>query len=307
MFGAAAQSLALIERVKRVKQEAENRVRGADPPPKMKKNRADVELMRRNLVESREKAQSLILAGVVRSGVLRIDKPSVLVAQDAPLSVEEALPYVSRGGLKLSKAMDEFQVDAKGIIALDVGSSTGGFTDVLLQRGADRVYAVDVGYGQLDARLRSDPRVVVMERTNARFLIPERFDPRPSFCVMDVSFISIRLLLPVIFPIVGTNGRIVTLVKPQFEAGRLHVGKGGVVRDSAVRERVMREIAAFVGETGWSVRGVAVSPIQGPAGNIEFLFDIIYGSVDNVSVDAMIADAARTANEMFKVKPTAHG
>lgn len=263
------------------------------------KSRADVELVRRGMADSREKAQALILAGQVRGASGRIDKPSAQVSADDSLSVDEPLPYVSRGGFKLAKALDAFGVDPSGVTAIDIGASTGGFTDVLLQRGAAHVYAVDVGYGQLDLRLRNDPRVRVMERTNARRLTPDMFNPPPTLCVMDVSFISIRLLLPVIYPIIGEHGGIVTLVKPQFEAGRGQVGKGGVVRDAAVRERVLLDIASFTASTGWSVRTADFSPIQGPAGNIEFLFNIRHGSTDFAETTALVQNAARRACEAF--------
>lgn len=233
-------------------------------------------LVKKGLAESRERAQAMILSGAVRVNGKRADKASVQVLETDEVSVTAAPhPYVSRGGLKLAKAIESFSVATDGIVAVDIGASTGGFTDVLLQKGARLVYAVDVGYGQLDWKLRNDSRVVVMERTNARFLRHEHFPERPSLCVMDVSFISVRLLLPVIAAIVGETGRIVTLIKPQFEAGRERVGKKGVVRDPATHRDVLLETLGFVQSIGWAVQSADFSPVTGPEGNIEFLFDIV--------------------------------
>lgn len=239
------------------------------------KTRLDVALVQRGMADSREKAQAMILTGTVFLKGQRADKASLTVQPDDMLEVRgTAHPYVSRGGLKLEKAMTEFAVDAAGVVAMDVGASTGGFTDVLLRAGAGRVYAIDVGYGQLDWRLRNDPRVTVMERTNARYLTEADFPERPALCVMDVSFISVRLIIPVLARIIGPQGRIVTLVKPQFEAGRERVGKKGVVRDAAVHQAVLEEVYTAVHEMDWCVQGAAYSPVRGPEGNIEFLFDI---------------------------------
>lgn len=239
------------------------------------KSRLDVALVQRGLAESRERAQALILSGVVFLKGQRADKASLPVKPEDALEVRGgAHPFVSRGGLKLEKAMAAFGVNATDAVAMDIGASTGGFTDVLLRAGARRVYAIDVGYGQLDWRLRNDPRVTVMERTNARHLTPEDFPERPTLCVMDVSFISIRLILPVAAAIMG-GGRIVTLVKPQFEAGRERVGKRGVVRDAAVHLAVLEEAYAAVLAMGWAVQAADYSPVRGPEGNIEFLFDLM--------------------------------
>lgn len=241
-----------------------------------KKERLDVALVNRGLAESRARAQAMILAGHVYIGQKRVDKASVQVLPTDDLRVTSAPhPYVSRGGLKLAKAIDSFAIPVQGVVALDIGASTGGFTDVLLQAGAQLVYAVDVGYGQLDWKLRNDNRVVVMERTNARFVKKEDFPERPSLCVMDVSFISVRLLLPVVFTILGDAGRVVTLIKPQFEAGRESVGKKGVVRDPQIHREVLLSILSFVTHLGWAVQAMDFSPIMGPEGNIEFLFDIV--------------------------------
>ncbi len=202
-------------------------------------------------------------------------KASEQVEEDAPLHVRgDQSQFASRGGHKLEKAITAFGADVSGAVAMDIGAATGGFTDVLLRHRARRVYAIDVGYGQLDWRLRNDERVVVMERTNARTLTLDQFPERPDLTVMDVSFISIRLILPVAAAIMGEKGRFLTLIKPQFEAGKGQVGKNGVVREKDIHERVLREICAFAPSFGWHVENLTFSPIKGPAGNIEFLADI---------------------------------
>ncbi len=239
------------------------------------KERADVALVRCGLAESREKAQAQIMAGLVFAGLRKIQKPSDTVGEIEQLTVRgSAHPFVSRGGLKLQKALDAFDADVNGVVAMDIGAATGGFTDVLLRHGAAHVYAIDVGYGQLDWELRNDPRVTVMERTNARYLQPEQFDERPALTVMDVSFISIRLILPVAAGIMGESGRFFTLIKPQFEAGRDRVGKKGVVRDPAVHQAILEEIVDFTPGFGYQVLGLTFSPITGPEGNVEFLAHI---------------------------------
>ena len=237
------------------------------------KKRADVALVERGLAASREKAQALIMSGLVYISQVRVDKASVQVRDSDELLVRSAgTGYVSRGALKLVKGLDMSSVDPGGRICMDVGASTGGFTDVLLHRGAARVYAIDVGYGQLDWKLREDPRVVVMERTNARYLEKDALDPRPSLAVMDVSFISIEKVLPALVGILGEEGEIITLIKPQFEAGRERVGKKGVVRDPEVHLDVVRRIVGFTRDAlGWVPVHLAYSPIRGPEGNIEFL------------------------------------
>jgi 23S rRNA (cytidine1920-2'-O)/16S rRNA (cytidine1409-2'-O)-methyltransferase len=239
------------------------------------KERADVALVKRGLSESREKAQAQIMAGLVFAGLRKIQKPSDTVASAETLSVKGSVhPFVSRGGLKLEKALDTFGADVSGAVAMDIGAATGGFTDVLLRRGAAHVYAIDVGYGQLDWDLRNHTQVTVMERTNARYLKPEQFDKMPTLTVMDVSFISIRLILPVAAGIMGGSGQFYTLIKPQFEAGRDRVGKKGVVRDPAVHQAVLEEIVDFVPGFGFQVLGLTFSPITGPEGNVEFLANI---------------------------------
>ena len=235
----------------------------------MKRVRLDVLIHRRGLVESREKGRRLILAGqVLVDGRLAI-KAASSVDQDADIQIRERSPYASRGGFKLSSALDVFQIEPSGWVTADVGASTGGFTDCLLQRGAVRVYAIDVGYGQLDWSLRLDPRVVVLERTNARYLksLPEAV----RLVTIDVSFISLRLILPAARGWLEDGGQVVALIKPQFEAGRDRVGKGGVVRDVNTHQTVLLDFASWVQMNGWSLLGLTRSPIKGPKGNIEFL------------------------------------
>ncbi len=231
--------------------------------------RLDRAMVDRGLVASRERAQALILAGAVAVDGQLARRAAMPVGLDAAIDVRGSIPYVSRGGLKLAHALDHFGLDPAGLVAADVGASTGGFTDCLLQRGAARVYAIDVGYGQLDWRLRQDPRVVVMERTHARDLIalPEIVDA----ATVDVSFISLRLVLPNVFGWLREGGWVVALIKPQFEAGRHQVGRGGVVRDPAVHEQVVARVARAVEALGHRVVGVTPSPLLGPAGNREFL------------------------------------
>jgi 23S rRNA (cytidine1920-2'-O)/16S rRNA (cytidine1409-2'-O)-methyltransferase len=239
----------------------------------MAKYRVDQLLVERGLAESRAKAQALILAGQVFSGENRLDKPGQGVSAEIPLELRgPASPYVSRGGIKLAHGLDHFRIDPADMVALDVGASTGGFTDVLLRRGAARVYAVDVGHGQLDWRLRNDPKVVVLERINARHLNRDLIPEPVDLVVADVSFISLRLALPAAFQLAGPGACLIALIKPQFEVGRGQVGKGGVVRDSALHERVCADIARWLeDEQGWEVLGISESPITGPKGNREFL------------------------------------
>lgn len=239
----------------------------------MAKMRADQLLVERGLVESRTKAQAVIIAGSVFSGERRIEKPGQLLVDDLPLELRgAALPYVSRGGFKLAHGLDHFGLDPTGMTAIDVGASTGGFTDVLLQRGAAQVYAIDVGHGQLDWRLRNDPRVTVMEKTNARYVSRDAIGDPVDLVVCDASFISLRTVLPASLALVKPEGWLIALIKPQFEVGKGEVGKGGVVRDEALRARVCGEIEAWLAtDLGWSVEGVEPSPILGPKGNREFL------------------------------------
>lgn len=232
------------------------------------KARLDQLLVDRGLAETRTRAQALILAGRVFTGEQRLDKPGVQIAVDLEVSVRGAELYVSRGAHKLIAGLDAFAIDPAGLVCLDVGASTGGFTDVLLSRGAARVHAVDVGYGQLDARLRGDPRVVVLERTNARHLTAAQIPEPIDLVVCDASFISLRLVLPAALALTRPGARLVALIKPQFEVGKGQVGKGGVVRDPALHEAVCADITAWLdGLPGWSVSGVVPSPLLGPAGN----------------------------------------
>jgi 23S rRNA (cytidine1920-2'-O)/16S rRNA (cytidine1409-2'-O)-methyltransferase len=236
------------------------------------KARADQLLVDRGLAESRARAQALILAGLVFSGERKIEKAGQGIAPDAPLEVRgREHPWVSRGGIKLAHALDHFEWDVTGAVALDVGSSTGGFTDVLLQRGAAKVFAVDVGTNQLAWKLRSDPRVVVHEQTNARYLTSDIVTEPVDLVVCDASFISLAKVLGAALDLARPGARLVALVKPQFEAERGEVGKGGVVRDPAVHERVCAAAAAWAGSRGWTVEGIERSPITGPEGNVEFL------------------------------------
>jgi len=233
------------------------------------KRRLDLLLVERGLAESRARAQRLIMANVVAVDGQPIDKPGTRVPVDAKILVEHGLPYASRGGLKLEAALDAFSVALEGVVAADVGASTGGFTDCLLQRGACRVYAIDVGYGQLAWKLRQDARVVVMERTNARHL--ESLPEKVGFASIDVSFISLKLILPRVRDWLRPEGVVVALVKPQFEAGKQQVGKGGVVRDPCVHRQVLEELLTWVPSCRLYPWGLRRSPLEGPAGNIEFL------------------------------------
>jgi 23S rRNA (cytidine1920-2'-O)/16S rRNA (cytidine1409-2'-O)-methyltransferase len=236
------------------------------------KIRADQLLVSRALAESRTRAQALIMAGAVFSGERKIAKAGDMLAEDAALEVRgKDHPWVSRGGLKLDHGLAHFGFDVAGAVALDVGSSTGGFTDVLLTRGAAKVYAVDVGTNQLAWKLRQDPRVVVHEQTNARFLTDEQVPEPVDIVVCDASFISLAKVLEAPLRLAKSGGKLVALVKPQFEAGREEVGKGGVVRDQIVHERVCTQAKDWVEAQGWTVLGVTESPIKGPEGNVEFL------------------------------------
>lgn len=244
----------------------------------MKKRRADEALFNDLNLESLELARALIMEGRVMAGDRKILRASETLREGDVLRVKGELnAYVSRGAHKLKKALEVFGIDLTGRVCLDVGASTGGFTDVMLRAGASRVYSVDVGYNLLDYRLRSDPRVVCMERTNARFLSPGDFDPRPSFGATDVSFISLKAVLPAaLSALEGEDARFVALVKPQFEAEKDEVGPKGVVRDRTVHEKVLRDITEFVPTLGWQVAGLDFSPIRGPEGNIEFLMDLFH-------------------------------
>lgn len=236
-----------------------------------KKIRLDVLLVQRALQESRQKAQATIMSGQVFVDGQRVDKPGAPVAEDAAIEVRGGLRYVSRGGLKLEKAMALWPIHLDGAVCMDIGASTGGFTDCMLQNGASKVYAVDVGYGQLAWKLRSDPRVVCLERTNARYLSHEQIPEEPDFSSVDVSFISLKLILPAISGVLRDEGQVVCLIKPQFEAGKEKVGKKGVVRDPAVHREVLEHFLQHAKESGFTVLDLTYSPIRGPEGNIEYL------------------------------------
>ena len=247
--------------------------------------RADAALVSRGLAPSREKAQAMISAGLATLNGAVIRKAAQKVSEADALAVTGELhPYVSRGGLKLEKALRAFGADASGRVCVDIGASTGGFTDVLLRAGARRVYAVDVGSGQLVPELAADPRVTSMEHVNARTLSPAMFPERPTLAVMDVSFISIKLILPAAFETLGAEGRMISLVKPQFEAGRRLVGKRGIVSDPKVHRQVLADLVAFAPTLGWQVRALEYSPIAGGDGNLEFLADMLPAQVCPESV-----------------------
>jgi len=243
----------------------------------MPKQRADQMLVDRGLAESRTRAQALIMAGLVFAGDRKVDKPGQQFPEETQLDVRgRDHPWVSRGGIKLAHALDHFGWDVTGAVAIDVGSSTGGFTDVLLSKGAARVYAVDSGTNQLAWKLRQDPRVIVHEQTSARILTEAHIPEQVDIIVCDASFIGLAKVLEVPFRFARPGARLAALIKPQFEAGREEVGKGGVVRDAAVHERVCREVSEWVAAQGWTVHGITTSPITGPEGNVEFLIGATY-------------------------------
>ena len=252
----------------------------------MKKTRLDQLVFERGFAESRERAKTTVMSGLVFVNGQRADKPGMPVAPDAQIEVRgEALPFVSRGGYKLDKALKVFPVDPAGKVCIDCGASTGGFTDVLLQHGAAKVYAVDVGYGQLAWKLRVDERVVNLERTNLRYVTAEQIPEMLDLAVMDVSFISIRLILPAVKRLLKEGADLICLIKPQFEAGREEVGKKGVVRGEAVHREVVQGILDFAPSIGLSVRGLDFSPIKGPEGNIEYICHMINRAGEDADID----------------------
>lgn len=262
----------------------------------MKKVRLDQLVLERGFTDSRERAKTTIMSGLVFVNGQRVDKPGTSVDPDARIEVRgDALPFVSRGGFKLDKALKVFPVDPRDKICIDCGASTGGFTDVLLQHGAARVYAVDVGYGQLAWKLRTDERVVNLERCNLRYISREQIPESLDLAVMDVSFISIRLVLPAVKQLLKPGADLICLIKPQFEAGREEVGKKGVVRDVKVHEHVVREIMDFVPGIGLSVQGLDYSPIKGPEGNIEYICHLKNGAfpVPDIDVASVVAASHR--------------
>ncbi|MFG6494245.1 TlyA family RNA methyltransferase [Fictibacillus sp. UD] len=268
----------------------------------MKKERVDVLLVNRGLCETREKAKRSVMAGLVYSGTNRMDKPGEKIEQDAPLQVKgDVIPYVGRGGLKLEKALNVFSFDVKDKIGMDIGASTGGFTDCALQNGASFIYAIDVGYNQLAWKLRNDPRVAVMERTNFRYVTTDQLEHGvPDFATIDVSFISLRIILPVLVQLMP-EGEVIALIKPQFEAGREEVGKKGIVRDSKVHARVIEEIIDFARKTGINPVGLSFSPITGGDGNIEFLMHGKVNNEDSLTITSeKISEVVKEAHDTLK-------
>ena len=264
------------------------------------KTRLDVLLVERGLQESRQKAQATIMSGLVFVKGQRVDKPGTAVPNDAEIEVRgNALKYVSRGGLKLEKAMASFPIDLRDAVCGDIGASTGGFTDCMLQNGARKVYAVDVGYGQLAWSLRSDERVVCMERTNARYLTHEQIPEELDFASVDVSFISLKLILPPLCGLLRQGGHVACLVKPQFEAGKEKVGKKGVVRDPAVHLEVLEHFLEHAKESDFTVLGLTYSPIRGPEGNIEYLGYLEKGDWRPIEFDleALVEESHQTLKE----------
>lgn len=270
----------------------------------MSKKRLDVLLVDRNLIETREKAKRIIMAGLVFSGSERLDKPGMRVDSSTPLTVKGKLyPYVGRGGLKLEKALKYFSISAKDKIMVDVGSSTGGFTDCALQQGAKLCYAIDVGYNQLDWKLRSDARVVVMERTNFRYVTKDMLNKGiPNLATVDVSFISLRLILPVLKQLLADNSDVILLIKPQFEAGRERVGKKGIVSNKRTHEDVLKEIISYAKKEAYSFYDLTYSPITGGEGNIEFLVHLGWKKEDSGKsiINSDILEVVKKAHEVFK-------
>lgn len=267
------------------------------------KERIDVLLVEQGFFDSREKAKAAIMAGLVFGGQERIEKAGTKIPRDTELTVKGAIhPYVSRGGLKLEKALKHFGIDLTGATMLDIGASTGGFTDCALQNGASYVYAIDVGYNQLDWSLRQDERVCVMERTNFRYMQPDDLKgPAPGFATIDVSFISLRIILPALAGLIASGAGVMALIKPQFEAGREKVGKQGVVRDPAVHDEVLRQVLGFAAELGFALQGLTFSPITGGEGNIEFLAYWLWqpGQAASDIDQEQIAQIVREAGETF--------
>lgn len=261
------------------------------------KERLDVLLVSRGMAETRTKAQAIIMSGDVYVGGQKADKPGMSYEDTVEIEVRgQACPYVSRGGLKLEKALRDFGVDPTGYVCSDSGASTGGFTDCLLQQGAAKVFAIDVGYGQLAWKIRQDPRVVCMERTNIRYVQPEDLGEPLDLSVVDVSFISLKIVLPAIARLLKPTGQVLCLIKPQFEAGKEKVGKKGVVRDPAVHQEVLEHFVALADELGFTIRNLTFSPVKGPEGNIEFLGHLSReAGVRNVpDLAALVAEAHET-------------
>lgn len=255
------------------------------------KQRLDLLMMERNMAPSREKAKALIMAGVVFVNGQREDKAGTLISDTAEIIVKDnSLKYVSRGGLKLEKSINEFDVDVNGKICMDVGSSTGGFTDCMLQNGAVKVYAIDVGRGQLDWKLRNDERVISMEKTNIRYVTPDNLDDVPEFSSIDVSFISLSKVLPVVHNLLSADGKVVALIKPQFEAGREQVGKKGIVREPKIHLEVINKVIGFCIEIGFYVIDLTFSPVRGMEGNIEYLIYLRKAKENDVLSEEEVAE-----------------
>ncbi len=258
------------------------------------KKRLDVLLTEQGYADTRTKAQAIIMSGMVYVNGQKADKPGISYEDTVQLEIRgQSCPYVSRGGLKLEKALRDFGVKPDGYVCSDSGASTGGFTDCLLQQGAAKVYAIDVGYGQLDWKIRSDPRVVVMERTNIRYVTPEQLGEPLDLSVVDVSFISLKIVLPAIKMLLKQEGQVLCLIKPQFEAGKEKVGKKGVVRDPLVHKEVLDEFVSLAGNLGFTILGLTFSPVKGPEGNIEFLGHLTLAEKEGIQPDtaALVAQA----------------
>lgn len=261
------------------------------------KKRLDVLLTEQGYAESRSKAQAIIMSGQVYVEGQKADKPGISYEENVSIEVRgESCPYVSRGGLKLEKALRDFGVKPEGYVCSDSGASTGGFTDCLLQQGAKKVFAIDVGYGQLDWKIRSDPRVVVMERTNIRYVTPEDLGEPLDLSVIDVSFISLKIVLPAIKQLLKPEGQVLCLIKPQFEAGREKVGKKGVVRDPEIHKEVLDAFVSLADQLQFTILGLTFSPVKGPEGNIEFLGHLTLADRDGIRPDTaqVVADAHNT-------------
>lgn len=253
------------------------------------KKRLDVLLTERGFADSRTKAQAIIMSGMVYVGGQKADKPGVSYEENVDIEVRgDVCPYVSRGGLKLEKALRDFGVKPDGYVCSDSGASTGGFTDCLLQQGAKKVFAIDVGYGQLDWKIRSDDRVVVMERTNIRYVTPEQLGEPLDLSVVDVSFISLKIVLPTIKTLLKPTGQVLCLIKPQFEAGREKVGKKGVVRDAATHKEVLDDFVELANNLGFTILGLTFSPVKGPEGNIEFLGHLTLNEQQGIVADTAL-------------------
>jgi 23S rRNA (cytidine1920-2'-O)/16S rRNA (cytidine1409-2'-O)-methyltransferase len=269
----------------------------------MKKERVDVLAFNQGLFETREKAKRAVMAGLIYNDKNeRLDKPGEKIPVETPLQIKgQSLPYVSRGGLKLEKALKVFQIDVTGKTMLDIGASTGGFTDVALQNGARLSYALDVGYNQLAWKIRQDERVVVMERSNFRYSVPEDFtEGTPDMATIDVSFISLKLILPPLKDILKPNGTVIALIKPQFEAGKELVGKKGIVREPDVHKMVLKDILTFAQAQGFTVSGLDYSPITGGEGNIEFLTQLTLADSENQDLSTKIDEVVAAAHEKLK-------